>query len=65
MLTGLVLAMVYAWQIALAILALTPLTMAGKKIQMQMHYGLGKKEDDHQKEANLLSGDAITNFKTI
>lgn len=65
MLTGLTLAFVYCWQVSLAILALTPLSMVGKRIQLKMHYGLANQQGETQKEANLLSGDAIANFKTI
>jgi len=39
--------------------------MVGKKLQMQMHHGVGKSKESNQKEADLLSGDAIINFKTI
>jgi ATP-binding cassette subfamily B (MDR/TAP) protein 1 len=62
---GVVIAMIFCWQEGLACLGLAPLLMVGKKLHIRIVYGLSKDLNEKQKEANLLCGDAITNFKTV
>ena len=46
-------------------IGLTPFMVVGSMIQIYFQSGLTDKTNDLTKEADLLSGDAIANFKTV
>ena len=37
----------------------------GKSIQMKLQFGAAQNQNEMQKDANLLCGDAINNYKTV
>jgi len=64
-LAGIVAALIYNWKICLVCLACVPLTMIGGILNAKFSAGLSKDIDSSSKDANLLSGDAILNYKTV
>jgi len=46
-------------------LVLSPILIIGGAIQIYFQSGLTDKTNDLAKEAELLSGDAISNYKTV
>lgn len=63
--TGLIICFVYDWRISLVAFALSPLMVFGNYVQAQQQQGMSQVEDDTTKEANILAGDAITNYRTV
>ena len=62
---GLAIGFVACWQMALICLALSPVMAVGNALAMKLQTGLVEEQNDSQREANLLCGDAIANFKTV
>ena len=50
---------------SLICMLLAPITAVSKKIGVKFQHGLSTNTNDLQKEANLLCGDAIINYKTV
>lgn len=65
LLIGLLISLIFCWQMALITLALSPAFALGRKIGAQIMHRHTNNVNELQKEANLLCGDAITNFKTV
>ena len=65
MLVGIAIALVYCWQEALVCLAVSPAMIIGNAIGMKFMSGLTEGTNELTKEANLLCGDAIMNYKTV
>lgn len=70
MLTGMVIAFIFAWKVALVSLAVAPLLMIGSMIQTKMQKGnwKGNKEmevDSNHKDANVLVSDSCLHYLTV
>jgi len=62
---GLAIGFYFCWQESLVTLACIPFIIAGQYLGFQFQEGLVEVGGDSDKEANLLIGDAINNFKTV
>ena len=62
---GLALGFYFCWQEALITLACVPAMIISNYISMEFEKGLSGATADSEKQANLLIGDAINNFKTV
>lgn len=66
LLIGIAIGFAFCWKEALICLGLAPIMVVGSALAMQLQTGTGTEEDKGaQKEANLLCGDAIVNYKTV
>jgi len=71
MLIGLAISFYFSWKMALATFGICPLLALGSTLEAKYASymgdvaGLKEEEDTAKKEANLLCGDMINNFKTI
>lgn len=64
-LAGVVIGLAYNWREALVCLGCTPLMIFGGAMGVKFQKGLSQDSDAAAKEANLLAGDAIINYRTI
>lgn len=62
---GLVIGFIFCWQESLITLACVPAIVLANYIGMEFEKGLTGATADTEKQANLLIGDAINNFKTV
>lgn len=62
---GLVLGFIFCWQQSLVTLGMVPFMVFGNYIGMEFEKGLTGATSEKEKDANLLIGDAINNFKTV
>lgn len=62
---GLVIGFIYCWQQSLVCLVVSPVMIIGNYLGMEFQKGLTESAGELMKEANLLCGDAIVNYKTI
>jgi ATP-binding cassette subfamily B (MDR/TAP) protein 1 len=62
---GLILGFIFTWRLALVGLACVPFTMLGGWINSKIMAGLSNLDDALYKEANLLAGDSIINYRTV
>jgi hypothetical protein len=53
------------WQESVVCLVVSPAMIIGNALGMKLQKGLIDEQNDKQKDANLLCGDAIVNFKTV
>jgi len=65
MLTGLILAFVYSWMMALAILLTVPFMGVANMIQMQVQMGSSKAENTVLTQAQQVVSDAIMSIRTV
>lgn len=63
--TGLVFGFVWCWQMSLVMLACTPILAIGGVLEMEFQKGVQLEENDNIRNANLLCGDAILNYRTV
>lgn len=64
-LAGIVIGFIYNWKISLVCLACTPFMILGGIMNAKFQAGLSSDSDAASKEANLLAGDAIINYRTV
>jgi ABC-type multidrug transport system fused ATPase/permease subunit len=62
---GVTLGFIFTWRLALVALACVPFMMFGGMINSRLHAGMSSFDDKAYKDANLLAGDAILNFRTV
>jgi ATP-binding cassette subfamily B (MDR/TAP) protein 1 len=62
---GIILGFCYSWKVSLVALACTPLMAFGGSINAKFQAGMSKIDDENYKDANLLAGDAIMNYRTV
>ena len=62
---GLLIAFLFQWKITAAALGAFPLMIFSSVIQVDVQKGYSEVDEEGIKEANLISSDAIMNFKTI
>lgn len=65
MLSGIGLGLYFCWPEALACIALSPFMIIGRVISTKIRFNQSNQEGEEQKDANLLCGDAILNYKTV
>jgi len=65
MLSGITIAFFYSWRVALVALACSPFMMAGGALEAKSYTGNDKRNEEVFKNANLLAGDAIINYRTV
>uniref|UniRef100_A0A7S3CHM5 Uncharacterized protein n=1 Tax=Strombidium rassoulzadegani TaxID=1082188 RepID=A0A7S3CHM5_9SPIT len=65
MLCGLAICFAFDWKISLVAFALSPLMVFGNYVNAQQQQGMSEFDDVASKEANILAGDAITNYRTV
>ena len=64
-LTGIAIGFIYNWREALVCLGCVPLQAIGGGMGIKLQKGLSEDSDAASKEANLLAGDAILNYRTV
>jgi len=62
---GVICGFVYSWTISLVCLACVPFMILGGVMNAKFQAGLSQDSDNASKEANLLAGDAIINYRTV
>lgn len=62
---GLIIGFIFCWQMSLITLGCVPFIVISNYITMEFEKGLTGATGDSEKQANLLIGDAINNFKTV
>ena len=65
LLTGIVLGFVLCWQEAIACLVCVPFMIIGSMMAVKFQQGMSQNSDKAAKEANVLAGDAILNYRTV
>eukprot|EP00347_Sterkiella_histriomuscorum_P022139 403331544 len=64
-LAGIVIGFVYNWREALVCIGCVPFIILGAGMGMKLQKGFSEDSDQALKEANLLAGDAILNYRTV
>lgn len=62
---GIIIGFVYSWRLSLVCLACVPFMMLGGAINAKMSKGMNDVEEKAYRDANLLAGDSIINFRTV
>lgn len=65
LIVGITLGFIFSWRLALVALGCTPLMMVGGALEGKMAAGFDQSSAEDYKEANLLAGDAIINYRTV
>ena len=65
MLTGLALGFYFSWREALVCMGCLPFAIFNQVILIKLQESLSVKSDQVAKEANLLAGDVILNYRTV
>ena len=55
----------FSWRVSLVALGCTPFMMLGGSINAKFQAGMSSFDEDAYKDANLLAGDAINNYRTV
>ena len=62
---GVVIGFIYNWQISLVCLACVPFVILASDMNIKFQAGMISNTDSFIKDANLLSGDSIMNYRTV
>jgi len=62
---GIVIGFCYNWRVSLVALGCVPFTVIGGAINTKFQTGYSGNDEDSYKEANLIAGDAILNYRTV
>ena len=65
LLTGMIIAFVFSWKIALVSIACVPFMAIASMIDMKQQFGASETTDPLLVEANKMAGDSIINYKTV
>jgi ABC-type transport system involved in Fe-S cluster assembly fused permease/ATPase subunit len=65
MLTGMTIGFVFCWQQSLLMIVIAPFMIVSTAIQAKFQSGLSESSNQFTKEADILCGDAVMNFKTV
>lgn len=65
MIVGIIIGFIYSWRLSLVAFACTPFMAVGGAVNAKFQAGMTDVDENDYKEANLLSGDAVTNYKTV
>lgn len=64
-LAGIAIGFAYNWQISLVCLGCVPFMVLGGVMNAKFQQGMSNDSDTAMKEANLLAGDSIINYRTV
>ena len=64
-LVGVVIGFIYNWEISLVCLACVPFMILGSIMNIKLQAGMSSDTDSLIKDANLLAGDSIMNYRTV
>ena len=64
-LVGVVIGFIYNWEISLVCLACVPFMILGSIMNIKFQAGMSSDTDSLIKDANLLAGDSIMNYRTV
>lgn len=64
-LVGVVIGFVYNWEISFVCLACVPFMILGAIMNIKFQSGMSSDTDSAMKDANLLAGDSIMNYRTV
>jgi len=62
---GIILGFVFSWKVSLVALGCVPFMMLGGSINAKFQAGMSGFDEAAYKDANLLAGDAINNYRTV
>jgi ABC-type transport system involved in Fe-S cluster assembly fused permease/ATPase subunit len=62
---GIAIGFSYNWQISLVCLACVPFMVVGSIMNIKFQSGMSTDTDAEMKDANLLAGDSIMNYRTV
>ena len=62
---GIILGFVFSWKVSLVALGCVPFMVAGGSINAKFQSGMAETDESAYKDANLLAGDAILNYRTV
>ena len=65
MVAGMAIGFYFCWQESLVCLIVSPILIVGNALEMKMSSGLTEENNEGQKDANLLCGDSIVNYRTV
>ena len=65
MIVGIVIGFCFNWKISLVALGCVPFMIAGGAINSKFQSGYSEIDEDAYKDANLLAGDSILNYRTV
>ena len=65
MVAGLTIGFFSSWRMSLICLGISPVMVIGNILGIKLQTGLTEDQNESMKEADLLCGDAISNFKTV
>ena len=63
--TGVIIGFIFNWKMALIAMGLAPFMAVGNALAMKFQAGAGEVNEEELKQAQLLCGDAIVNYKTV
>lgn len=62
---GIILGFIFSWKVSLVALGCVPFMMLGGSINAKFQAGMTGVDEDAYKDANLLAGDSINNYRTV
>lgn len=62
---GIILGFVFSWKLSLVALGCMPFMVIGGSINAKFQGGMSSFDEESYKDANLLAGDAIINYRTV
>lgn len=62
---GMILGFSYSWKVSLIALGCTPFMVLGGSINAKFQAGMSSFDEEAYKDANLLAGDSINNYRTV
>lgn len=63
--TGIVVGFIFSWRMSLVCIGLVPFMVISGYMGAKFQQGLSVDSEENQKQANLLAGDAIMNYRTV
>ena len=62
---GVIIGLIYNWKVSITCMICTPFMILGGVMNIKFQSGLSSNESSAAKEADLLAGDAILNYRTV
>ncbi len=62
---GIALGFSFSWRVSLVALGCVPFMVAGGSVNAKFQAGMSDYDESSYKDANLLAGDAILNYRTV
>ena len=60
-----VIGLIFSWRISLIAIGLIPFLILGGAINVKIQAGMNEFDEEAYKDANLIAGDSIINYKTV